>query len=81
VAHAAILDAHTDRCNAHTDRRRCANVFTGREPMTVEAIQRNPPTQPESQTQGGFIDLETHESPPRWERGIRQGLVQQSVVS
>jgi hypothetical protein len=41
VVHAAILDAHTDR-------RRCAEVFTGRGPMTVDAIQRSPPRQPES---------------------------------
>jgi hypothetical protein len=73
VAHAAILDAHTDR-------RRCAEVFTGRGPMTVDAIQRSPPRHPESRAQGGFIDLETHESPPRWGQGIRQGLVPQVVV-
>jgi hypothetical protein len=63
TAHATISDVHTDR---HTDRRRCANVYIGRRPMTMEAIRRSLPTQPESPTQGSVIDLETHVLPPRW---------------
>ena len=53
-----------------------ASVNAGRGPMTIEAIRHSLPTSSENPTQGGDIDLKTHVSPPKWGRGLQQGLVQ-----